>query len=108
MPARDERDGLAPERTSLAWGRMSLALLAAGAAVIKGVPTVSGRGARPLAGSIIVALAAAGWLHSVWNEHRRRRAIAEGELAVQPSRLRSAAITSTAMGAVAFAVALVG
>ncbi len=108
MSPNEERPGLAAERTSLAWGRMSLALLASGAALIKGIPSVTGREARPLAGTIIVALAAGGWLRSVWNERRRRRAITRGELAIDPSWLRGTALTSCLIGVVAFAIALAG
>ena len=108
MPVDEEREGLAAERTSLAWSRMSLALLAAGAAVIRGVPSGTGRGARPLAGSVIVALAATLWLISVWNEHLRRRAIAKGDLTAEPAWLRRTAMTSTTIGVAAFALALVG
>ncbi len=108
MSPDEVKAGLAAERTSLAWGRMSLALLASGAALIKGIPSVTGREARPLAGSIIMALAAGGWLHSVWNERRRRRAITRGELAVEPTWLRGTALTSCLIGVVAFAIGLAG
>jgi uncharacterized membrane protein YidH (DUF202 family) len=103
----EERESLAAERTALAWGRTSLALLACGAAAIRGVPSVTGRGARPVAGSVIVALAAACWLQSLWSEHHRRVALARGET-TDDSSLRGVAMTTVVIGLVGFVVALAG
>ena len=51
-----ERDpGLAAERTELAWNRSTLALFACGAAMLKGLPKVTGKPGRPLAGLLIFA-----------------------------------------------------
>lgn len=108
MTGDEERESLAAERTALAWGRTSLALLGCGAAAIKGIPSVTGRGARPVAGGVIVALAAACWLQSLWNEHRRRVALARGDLAAEMSSLRGVAMTTGLIGLVGFGVALVG
>ena len=102
----DDDDSLAAERTSLAWGRTGLALLACGAAVLKGIPDVTGRGERPGAGTAIVVTAAALWLQSLWNERRRRAAIARGEVVAGAGSMRSVAATTGVIGSVAFLVAL--
>lgn len=58
-----ERDpGLAAERTELAWGRSSLALLACGAAVTKGVPGVTASGGRPWVGVALLMFGGVVWL----------------------------------------------
>ena len=101
MSLDEERESLAAERTSLAWGRTSLALLACGAAVIKGVPTVTERAGRPLA-------AASLWVHSLWNERRRRIAITRGDRTAEASWLRGTATTTVLVGLLAFMVTLVG
>jgi uncharacterized membrane protein YidH (DUF202 family) len=108
MSLNEERESLAAERTSLAWGRTSLALLACGAAVIKGVPTVTERAGRPLAGAIIVVLAATLWVHGLWNERRRRIAITRGDRTAEASWLRGTATTTVLVGLLAFMVTLVG
>ncbi len=58
-----ERDGgLAAERTELAWGRSTLALLACGAATVKGLPKVTGTPAHPVAGALILGFGGLVWL----------------------------------------------
>lgn len=101
-------ESLAAERTSLAWDRTSLSLLACGAAVIKGVPVVEGVEARPGIGLAIVALAALTWLLNLRNEHRRRAAIAHGDLAAEASSLRRMATTTALVATAAFALAATG
>lgn len=68
--ARDP--GLASERTDLAWNRSGLALLACGAAVLKGVPP-AGVSARQLAGTVILVLGAFTWALGAWQARRRVR-----------------------------------
>ena len=93
-----ERDpGLAAERTELAWGRSTLAMFAVGAAIVKGVPRVTGNASHPIAGIIIFALGALVWLagapyararvrsvhgHRPPAEHRGLAALAFGTAAV--------------------------
>lgn len=96
---------LAAERTSLSWNRTSLAMLACGAAVVKGLPASAAREARPAVGAVIVVLAVATWLQAAWTERRRRAGIARGDLAAEPSALRAAALSAMAVGAVALGLA---
>lgn len=50
------RPGLAAERTTLAWRRSGLSVVAVGAAIARGVPNVDSVPARPLIGLLVVAL----------------------------------------------------
>jgi uncharacterized membrane protein YidH (DUF202 family) len=82
MTAADDGDGLAEERTTLAWSRSSLALFACGAAVLKGIPRLPDPGGRPLVGGVIVGLAAVAALVGSWEERARTRAVAGGAGAI--------------------------
>ncbi len=70
----DSRDpGLAAERTDLAWSRSGLALLACGAAVLRGIgrpPLTSG---DFVIGAIILGLGVVTWGLGVWRLRRMRR-----------------------------------
>ena len=101
-------ESLAAERTSLAWDRTSLSLLACGAVVIKGVPVGEGVEARPGVGAAIVALAGVSWLLGLWNENRRRAAIARGDLVAEVSSLRRMAGSTALVAAVAFVLGAFG
>jgi uncharacterized membrane protein YidH (DUF202 family) len=48
--------GLAAERTTLAWRRSGVSIIAIGIAVARGIPTVDSVPARPFAGVAIVVL----------------------------------------------------
>jgi uncharacterized membrane protein YidH (DUF202 family) len=48
--------GLAAERTTLAWRRSGLSVVAVGAAIARGVPTVDRVPPRPLVGLLVVVL----------------------------------------------------
>lgn len=104
----DGDDGLAAERTSLAWGRTSLALLGCGAAVLRGVPAGAGVEASPGAGAAIVALAGVLWVQSLWNDHRRRSAAAAGDPAVREATVRSMARATALVAAASFALVVIG
>ncbi|HET9444395.1 MAG TPA: DUF202 domain-containing protein [Acidimicrobiales bacterium] len=99
----DEEEGLAAERTALAWGRTSLSLMACGAVVVRGLPTVTGERGRPLVGGVIVALAALLWVQSLWNEHERRLALAHDNPGAEAAALRNLAVTTVAIGLVGMA-----
>ncbi|MGQ0521781.1 MAG: DUF202 domain-containing protein [Actinomycetota bacterium] len=96
----------AVERTSLAWDRTSLALLACGALVVRGLPPEVGRHGRPGVGAVIVVLAVASWLVSVWSGRRRRRSGGAAAGAAVP--IRGMALSTALIGVAAFVLAAVG
>jgi inner membrane protein YidH len=64
--------GLASERTALAWNRSGLALLACGAAVIRGFPP-AGFSARHVVGVVILVLGGFTWAMGAYEARRRSR-----------------------------------
>jgi putative membrane protein len=71
--APDARDpGLAAERTDLAWNRSGLALLACGAALLKGFPP-AGVTAHQIVGAVILVLGGFTWGLGAWQARRRSR-----------------------------------
>lgn len=60
-PHTPDDPGLAAERTALAWGRSTLALLACGAAIARGIPNITGEG-RPAVGVTMLVLGGLVWL----------------------------------------------
>jgi len=99
----DEGGGSAGERTTLAWSRSSLALLACGAAVLKGVPRLPDPGGRPVAGVVIIGLAVVASLAGSWEERGRRRSVSAG--AIDPRVVRRVALANTIVGVAAFTLA---
>ena len=58
-----ERDeGLAAERTELAWGRSTLSLLVCGVAIGRGLPAGAGGSAHPLVGVAVLVVGGIAWL----------------------------------------------
>jgi len=109
MTAVDGDDGLAEERTSLAWGRSSMSLFACGVAVLKGVPRLPDPKGRPIVGGVIVGLALVAGLVGNWEERTRRRGVAGGTGAIEGRVVRRMAIANGVVGLAAFAlVALAG
>lgn len=75
----DLDEGLAAERTELAWGRSLLSLFACGAAIAKGVPHVDGGQGRPVLGIVVLGIAALVWVSGMplrQIEHRSHRPVA--------------------------------
>ncbi|MEY2430660.1 MAG: hypothetical protein QOC92_385 [Acidimicrobiaceae bacterium] len=104
IPVNDG-EGLAEERTRLAWSRSSLALLACGAAVLKGVPRLPDPTGRPLAGGIIVGLAAVAALVGTWEERARIRSVTSGAGAIDRRVVRRVAFANGIIGLAALALA---
>lgn len=74
----DLDEGLAAERTELAWGRSLLALFACGAAIAKGVPHAEGAQGRPVLGIVVLGIAAMVWVSGMplrRLEHRSHRPV---------------------------------
>jgi uncharacterized membrane protein YidH (DUF202 family) len=109
IPRRDgegARRSSAEQRTTLAWGRSSLALLACGVAVLKGVPRLADPGGRPVVGGVIVALAAVAALVGQWQERARRRGVLSGRGVIDRRVVRRVAIANGVVGLAAFALVL--
>ena len=105
MNSVDDGDGMAEERTTLAWSRSSLALLACGAAVLKGVPRLPDPAGRPLVGAVIVTLAAVAALVGSWEERARRRSVASGTGAIDRRVVRRVAFANGFVGVAACVLA---
>ena len=101
----DEGGGSAEQRTTLAWSRSSLAMLACGAAVLKGVPRLPDPGGRPVAGAVIIGLAVIASLAGTWEERGRRRSVATGAGAIDGRVVRRVALANTVVGVAAFTLA---
>jgi uncharacterized membrane protein YidH (DUF202 family) len=63
--------GLAAERTSLAWRRSGVSMIAIGLGVARGIPTIDTVPGRPLLGLVIVVLGAAAFTVSHVQATRR-------------------------------------
>jgi uncharacterized membrane protein YidH (DUF202 family) len=87
-----ERDeGLAAERTELAWGRSTLSLLVCGVAVARGLPLAGdqlgdGIDAEPLAGVLVLAMGGLAWLAGLPYARARAKASHTGVRHVATSR----------------------
>jgi len=103
----EEEDGLAAERTELAWGRSSLALMVCGVAVARGIPQLSGGSSHPFAGGAVLVFGALAWGSGL--PYARTRAIAarSGERhVVTPKELAPLAFGTALVGLGAFLIAL--
>jgi len=102
-PDDDAEDGLAAERTALAWGRSTMALFACGAAVAKGIPNVTGAG-RPGLGLAVLALGVAVWLCGL-PFARARRAELDARRPVRAHELAPLAYGTALVGIAALMIA---
>jgi len=105
MTSAMDEEGLASERTALAWSRTSLSLLACGVVVLKGVPRLPDPKGRPVVGFIIVGLAALAAVAGTWEEHARQSAVRRGDGRIDRRSVRRVAIANTAVGVAAFVLA---
>lgn len=101
-----ERDeGLAAERTELAWGRSTLSLLVCGVAIGRGLPTVSGVGPHPLVGVGILAIGGLAWLAGLPYARARAKASHTGVRHVAtPGELAPLALGTALVGIAALLV----
>ena len=108
VPQVYERDaGLAAERTELAWGRSTLALMACGAAIAKGLPVLTGGTGHPLAGALILGFGGLVWLAGVPYARARARASHTGTRhRATALELAPLAFGTAAVGIAGLAVAL--
>jgi putative membrane protein len=95
--------GLASERTDLAWNRSGLALLACGAAVLKGFPP-SDLSARHVVGVVILVLGGFTWAMGAYEARRRSRPGLARPIATRGDLL-PVAVGTTGVGLAAFVIA---
>jgi inner membrane protein YidH len=95
--------GLAAERTDLAWNRSGLALLACGAAVLKGFPP-AGLSARHFVGALILVLGGLTWILGAYTAKRRSRPTRARTVAT-PQDLLPVALGTSVVGAAIFMLA---
>ena len=102
-----ERDaGLAAERTELAWGRSALALFACGAAVVKGLHSVTGNRDRPAVGVALLVLGGLVWLSGLPYARVRAAASRGGRRPTARAReLAIMALGTALVGVAAFVIA---
>jgi inner membrane protein YidH len=95
--------GLASERTDLAWNRSALALLACGAAVLRGFPPAD-FSARHVVGAVILVLGGFTWAMGAYEARRRSRPGLARTVATRRD-LVPVAVGTTGVGVAAFVVA---
>ena len=102
----EREPGLAAERTELAWDRSALSLFACGAAVVKGLPKVTGGSAHPAAGAAMLVLGGLVWAAGLPYARVRSRATREGRrVVVRRRELLPMAAATAIVGAAAFVIA---
>ena len=89
----EDGGGLAAERTDLAWNRSGLALLACGAAVLKGFPP-TGLSARHVVGLVILVLGGSTWVLGACDSRRRM-----ARVVATPRNLLPVALGTSVVGA---------
>jgi inner membrane protein YidH len=99
----DEGGGLAAERTDLAWNRSALALLACGAAVLKGFQPAH-LSARQVVGAVILVLGGFTWVLGAYAARRRSRPATARAVATRQDLL-PVALGTTVVGAAIFVLA---
>jgi putative membrane protein len=103
----DYRFTLANERTFLAWLRTSLALVAAGVAVVQLVPEFGVAGARHVVGVVLAALGTGVAVAAIGRWRRVQRAMERDEV-LPPTRMPLLLGAALGVLGVAVAVLLVG
>jgi uncharacterized membrane protein YidH (DUF202 family) len=95
-------EGLAAERTELAWSRSGLAMMACGVVVARGLPTIDAVPRRPVVGVTILGLGAVAWALGLYAARRRRAAPGTPRPVARWRDLAPVAVGSTVIGVAAF------
>jgi uncharacterized membrane protein YidH (DUF202 family) len=102
----EREPGLAAERTELAWDRSALSLFACGAAIVRGLPSVTGSAGHPVAGMAVLALGGLVWAAGLPYARIRSHATRQGRRSVARRReLLPMAAASAIVGVAAFVIA---
>lgn len=101
------RRGFAAERTTLAWRRSGLSIVAVGVVIARGVPTVGGVPGRPLIGLVVALLGGFAFAVNARQAAVRSRQVDGGRAVAQPAHLLlvSAATAAIALGAMVVVIA---
>lgn len=99
-------EGLAAERTDLAWSRSGLSLGVCGLIVLRGLPSVTGHPSRPIVGFVILVLGVATWGLGYWSAHQRRPSVDRPRPVATRRDLAPAAYGTAAVGTIGLALAL--
>jgi uncharacterized membrane protein YidH (DUF202 family) len=101
-------EGLAAERTDLAWSRSGLSLGVTGLIVLRGLPTVTTGTRRPLVGAVLLGLGGITWALGYWSAHHRRPAPGRPRPVAAWADLAPAAYGTAAVGLIGLVVAVLG
>lgn len=102
----EDEEGLAAERTDLAWGRSGLAVMACGVAIARGLPGVGRQDPRPVVGAVVLVMAGVVWMVAVYGSRKRQRAVGEWRPAAQLRDVGLIAIGTSAVGVAAIMLVL--
>jgi len=94
-------EGLAAERTDLAWARSGLAIGACGVVVLKGLPAITGNPSEPVIGVAILILGILTWGLGRWSAHHRGARPGRARRTARWRDLAPAAYGTAAVGAAA-------
>lgn len=103
-PFEGLEEGLAAERTDLAWSRSGLAMIGCGLLIARGLPSLTGTAGRPVVGALVLALGGAIWLLGQVMARRRHRNIGELALAARWYEVAPVAYGTAVIGLVALLV----
>lgn len=101
------RSSLAAERTTLAWRRSGLSVVAVGLAIARGVPNVDGVPGRPLVGVVVVLLGGLAFGVSARQAVVRANRFGEARPAVRRGELLPVTLATTLVALGAAVVVLV-
>jgi len=99
-------EGLAAERTDLAWARSGLAIGACGVVVLKGLPAITGNPRQPVIGAAILTLGVLIWGLGRWSAYRRGAGTGRPRRPARWRDLAPAAYGTAAVGAAALLLVL--
>lgn len=100
------QEGLAAERTDLAWSRSWLSMAVCGVIIARGLPTLNEVPGRPVIGAAVLVLGLGVWLLGLLNASRRRHALGDVRPVVLWHEVAPVAYGTAIIGVVAFALGL--